>query len=161
MRKFARKTLAVSTAAVLLTGGGAAYAYWTAGGSGSGTADTATSSSIEVEQTSNISGLRPLGDPQPLSGVFNNVNGSPVFVTSVTVSIGSVTKVAGAPAGPCTAADYTLANTVMSVGAEVPAGSGQGSWSGATIAFNNNRGGAPVNQDACKGASVLLSYTAL
>ena len=161
MRKFARKTLAVSTAAVLLTGGGAAYAYWTAGGSGSGTADTATSSSIEVEQTSNISGLRPLGDPQPLSGVFNNVNGSPVFVTSVTVSIGAVTKALNAPAGVCTAADYTLTGTVMAVGEEVAAGVNQGSWSGATIAFNNNRGGAPVNQDACKGASVLLSYTAL
>jgi len=161
MRKFTRKTLAVSTAAVLLTGGGVAYAYWTAGGSGSGVADTATSSSIEVEQTSNIAGLRPLGPPQTLSGVFNNLNGSPVYVATVTVSIGSVTKAANAPAGLCTAADYTITNPVMTVGVEVPVGLAQGSWRGATIAFNNNQGGTPINQDACKGASVLLSYTAL
>ena len=161
MYKLTKKTIAITVGTVLLLGGGGAYAYWTAGGSGSGVADTATSSSIEVEQTSNISGLRPLGPPQTLSGVFNNVNGSPVFVTSVTASIGAVTKAANAPAGPCTAADYTLTGAVMAVGEEVPAGVNQGSWTGATIAFNNNRGGTPVNQDACKGASVLLSYTAL
>jgi hypothetical protein len=44
----------------------------------------------------------------------------------------------------------------MTVGAEVPAGNGQGSWSGATLAFNNK---ADANQDACKGATVNLAYS--
>ncbi len=43
----------------------------------------------------------------------------------------------------------------MNVDAEVPAGTSQGSWSGATIKFNNKA----TNQDACKGATVNLAYT--
>ena len=43
----------------------------------------------------------------------------------------------------------------MAVNAEVPAGTNQGSWSGATIRFNNKN----VVQDACKGATVNLAYT--
>ena len=44
----------------------------------------------------------------------------------------------------------------MTVNAEVPAGDGEGSWTGATIKFNNKAG---VNQNACKGATVNLTYT--
>jgi len=44
----------------------------------------------------------------------------------------------------------------MPVGAQVPAGSAQGAWTGATIAFNNK---TSVNQDACKNATVNFSYT--
>jgi len=161
MRKFTRKTLAVSTAVVLLTGGGAAYAYWTAGGSGSGTAETATSTTISVQQTSDITDLKPGGAAQTLFGNFHNTNTNPIFVTSVTATIASVTKAAGAPAGVCTPADYTLANPVMMVNDEIAVGVDQGAWTGATIAFNNNRGGAPINQDGCKGAHVLLAYSAL
>jgi hypothetical protein len=156
MRKFTRKTLAVSTAVVLLTGG-AAYAYWTAGGSGAGVATTGTSTSITVVQTSTMSDLRPGGAAQPISGDFNNSSGSPVFVTSVTASILGVDMAVGA-AGTCDESDYTLALAVMSVNATVPVGSSQGAWSGATIQFNNKPG---INQDACKGAVVALGYTAL
>ena len=44
----------------------------------------------------------------------------------------------------------------MTVSAEVPAGTVQGAWTGATIKFNNK---SAVNQDACKGATVTLAYT--
>jgi hypothetical protein len=74
----------------------------------------------------------------------------------VTVSISSVTKAGGAPAGTCDATDYTLANAAMTVNADVPAGNGTGSWTGATIQFNNK---PATNQDACKGATVNLAYT--
>jgi len=43
----------------------------------------------------------------------------------------------------------------MTVAAEVPAGTAQGSWTGATIQFKND---PAVNQDACKGATVNLAY---
>jgi hypothetical protein len=65
-----------------------------------------------------------------------------------------VTKATGAPAGTCDATDFTLANAAMTVNAEVPVGSGQGSWTGATIKFNNKA----TDQDACKGATVSLAY---
>jgi hypothetical protein len=44
----------------------------------------------------------------------------------------------------------------MAVGAEVPAGNGKGSWTGATVAFNDK---PTTNQDACKGATVNFAYT--
>ena len=151
-----RKTATIAVTLALLLVGGAAFAYWTVGGGGTGTAETGTSQDITVVQTSTVTDLRPGGAPQALSGNFDNANEGPVYVGTVTVAIGTVTKAAGAPAGPCDATDYTLANATMTVNAEVPTGTGQGAWSGATIAFNNK---TDTNQDGCKGATVNLTYT--
>lgn len=160
MRKLPKKTTAVIVGGVLaVAGAGGAYAYWSAGGSGSGSAAAGTNSGITVIQTSSIAGLAPGTAPQALSGNFNNSNTSKVFVTSVTATVGTVTKAGGAPAGTCDASDFTIAYTVgstMPVNAEVAPGNAQGSWSGATIAFNNKG----TNQDACKLATVAVTYAA-
>lgn len=133
---------------------GAAFAFWTAGGSGTGSAATATGSTpLTAVQTSVITPMYPGDTAQTLSGNFTNPNSGPIFVTSVTASIASVTK-AGSPVVGCDASDYTLTNATMAVGAEVPAGSAQGAWTGAKIKFNNKAS----NQDACKGATVNLAY---
>jgi hypothetical protein len=147
--------IAVGTAVLLAIGGGA-YAYWTVSGSGTGTAATGTvAGSITVHQTSVVTNLRPGGAAQTLSGNFDNSDASPVYVTSVTVSIASVTTVP--PGGACAAGDYTLTGATMAVGAEIPAGTAKGAWTGATITFNDK---AAVNQDTCKGATVNLAYAA-
>ena len=125
------------------------------GGAGTGTAATGTVANVTVVQTSVVSGMAPGDSAQALSGNFTNPNAGPVYVGTVTASISSVTKAGGAPAGTCDASDYTLANAVMTVNTEVPAGTAQGSWSGASIKFNNKAS----NQDACKGATVNLAYT--
>jgi hypothetical protein len=134
---------------------GAAIAYWTAGGSGSGTATASTNANLTVNQTSTLSAMYPGDSAQTLSGDFDNPNPGPTYVATVTASIASVTKAGGAPAGTCDATDFTLANAAMTVNAEVPAGNAKGSWSGATIKFNNKAS----NQDACKNATVTLAYT--
>jgi len=137
---------------------GAAIAYWTAGGSGSGTASTSNGTgSLTVNQTGSLTAMYPGDSPQTLSGDFDNPTGNLVHVATVSVSISSVTKAVGAPAGTCDASDYSLTGSPMTVNAEVPAGVAQGSWTGATIQFNDK---SAVNQDACKGATVNLSYTA-
>lgn len=141
--------------AVLLGIGGAAFAYWTLTGSGTGSATTGTvDGTLTVNQTSAVTDLRPGGAPQTLSGTFNNADDSPVYVNTVTVSIASVVTVP--VGGVCDATDYTLTGPVMTVEAEVPSGNGVGAWGGATIAFNNK---ADVNQDDCQGATVNLAYT--
>jgi len=151
-----RATKVVVLAAGIMVGGGAAFAWWTAGGSGTGTATTASSvNALTVVQTSTISGLAPGGSAQTLSGNFNNSNAGPVYVTSVTAAIDHVSDTNDDPIVGCDDTDYTLANAVMSVGAEVIAGNAKGSWTGATLAFNNKAS----NQDACKDAIVHLSYT--
>ena len=149
-----KKTLLVAILLVAVTGG-IAFAYWTTGGSGTGTATTGTSTNITVIQTSTVTNMHPGDTAQTLSGNFNNTNAGPVYVGTVTASIGSVAKAGGAPAGTCDATDYTLANAAMTVGTEVPSGNGVGSWSGATIKFNNKA----TNQDACQGGTVNLAYT--
>ncbi|MCU1517519.1 MAG: hypothetical protein JWQ75_2240 [Pseudarthrobacter sp.] len=157
MRKMSKKNkiVAVAAAAVLTSvGGGVAFAFWTTTGSGNGSAATGSNTSIDVVQTSVVGGLEPAGAAQTLSGNFNNPNSSPVYVTDVVASITSVTQAPDA-VGTCGASDFTLANETMLVGAEVGSGDGVGSWSGATLAFNNK---ADTNQDGCKGATVNLSY---
>jgi hypothetical protein len=148
-----KKAVAVAIVGFVVVGGSiAAFAYWTTGGSGTGSAATGTTANITAVQTSTITGLRPGGSAQTLSGNFTNTtnSGGTVYVTSVTASISSVTGGDGA----CDATDYTLANAVMTVGADIPAGTAQGAWTGATIQFNNKI----TNQDGCKNATVNLAY---
>ncbi len=154
LRKLKRKRKILAGLAVLCVAGGA-FAYWSAGGSGTGSGSTASgTSALTANQTTVLAAMYPGDSAQTISGNFNNTNDGPVYVSTVTASIASVTKAAGAPAGTCDATDFTLANATMTVNAQVPAGTGQGAWSGATIKFNNKA----TNQDACKGATVNLSY---
>jgi hypothetical protein len=155
MRKSTKRTVAITAATVvLLAGGGAAFAYWSAGGTGTGTATAGTSVAISAVQTTVLTPLRPGAIAQTISGNFSNTNSNPVYVSTVTASIGAVAKATGAPAGACEAADFALANAVMTVNLDVPSGTAQGAWTGASLTLVNK----PANQDACKGATVTLNY---
>ena len=154
MRTSTKRAIAIAAVtAVLLGGAGVAYAYWTAGGSGTGTGTTGTNSPITINQTSVITNLRPGATAQTLSGTFTNANDEPVYVATVTASIASISG----GGVTCDADDYTLANAVMTVNSSVAIGTGVGTWTGATIAFNNKAG---ENQDDCKNATVNFAYTA-
>jgi hypothetical protein len=134
---------------------GGAYAYWTAGGSGTGSGTAATGTTpVTAVQTTTLTPFYPGDSAQTISGNFTNTNSGPVYVSTVTVSISGVTKATGAPAGTCDPTDFTLASTAMTVNAQIPVGSAQGAFTGATIKFNNKA----TNQDACKGATVALAY---
>jgi hypothetical protein len=154
-RRRRRAIIAGAVALALVGGGTAAYAYWTNTGTGSGSASTGSNTPVTVVQTSSVTNLRPGGPALTLSGNFTNPNDGPVYVANVTVSITSVTKATGAPSGTCDATDYTITNPTMTVGAQVPAGTAQGSWTGATIQFNNKA----TNQDGCKNATLVLGYS--
>lgn len=135
--------------AVLTLAGGAAFGYWSVTGSGTDTANTGTVTSINVNQTSTVTGLAPGLAAQPLSGDFDNPNSGPVYVAAVTA------VVSGTDRAGCGATDYTIAGTAT-VAAQIASGTSVGSWSGLTIQFNNK----VTNQDACKNAVVTISYTA-
>ena len=153
MPKSNRRRSAIGIVAAILLLSAGAYAYWTIGGGGSGSAATGDVTAITVNQTSVVADMHPGDSPQTLSGDFTNGNDGPVYVGTVTASIASVTKAGGAPDGTCDASDYTLTGAAMTVNAEVPTGTG-GAWTGATLQFNNKA----TNQDACKGATVTLAY---
>jgi hypothetical protein len=152
-----KKTLGFLTAGALVVGvAGGAYAYWTATGSGTGTATTSTGASdLTVVQTSTLSNMYPGDSAQTISGTVTNNAANSAYVAQVVVSIASVTKAADAPAGTCDASDYTLASPTMTIGSDIASGA-TANFTGATIKFNNKA----ANQDACKGATVNLSYDA-
>lgn len=150
-----KKKVALVTAALLAVGVGAAIAYWTIGGSGTGTAATGTSENITVLQTTVVTPMYPGDTAQTLEGNFDNTtNEGPVYVGTVTATIDSVVGLDSMPVVGCDATDYILTGAAMTVNAEVPVGAAQGAWNGATIQFNDKL----TNQDACKGATVNLAY---
>jgi hypothetical protein len=139
----------------LMLASGVAYAYWTANGSGTGAGTAAASTSnVTVVQTTVLTAMYPGDTAQTISGNFNNANTGPVYISTVTASISSVTKAVGAPAGTCDASDFTLATATATVNASIAVGNGVGTWTGPTIQFNNKA----TNQDGCKGATVNLGY---
>ena len=159
MRKFSKRKIAATIAitAILVGGGGAAaIAYWTSGGSGTGSAATGTSVSIIANQTSVVTNLVPGGAAQTLSGNFINNSGQSVFVNKVTATIGTITQATGAT-GTCSASDYSLVGGVMNVGTSgtLIATGTSGAWGGATLQFANS---TTANQDGCKGATVAINY---
>jgi hypothetical protein len=150
-----RRALVLLSVVATLVVAGAAIAYWTAGGSGTGSATTANpTDTLVVHQLSSLSAMYPGDSAQTISGNFDNPNANPVHVTKVTASIASVTQAADA-VGTCDATDYTLGTPAMTVNAEVPNGNGVSAFSGATIQFKDK---PAANQDGCKGATVNLQY---
>jgi hypothetical protein len=139
----------------VIAASGVVYGYWTANGSGSGSANAAANvGNLTVNQSTVLTPMFPGDNAQTISGTFNNPNTAATYVNTVTVSISSVVKAGGAPAGTCDATDFTLTNPVATVSALIPVGNGMGAWSGPALQFNNKAS----NQDGCKGATVNLAY---
>jgi len=129
-----------------------AYAFWTLGGTGSGTAQTGTANDVTVNQTSTVTGLYPGGPAQGLSGNFDNPNANAVVVSNVSA------VVTGTSAGAsCDSSNFAIGGaSAIGGGGVVPSGTGQGSWTGLTLRLLDTG----VNQDACKNVTVNITYTA-
>jgi hypothetical protein len=133
-----------------------AIAYWTAGGSGTGSASAqGAQQPLTAAQTTVLSAMYPGDSPQTISGTVTNPNTAKIRVANVVASIQSVTKADGAPAGTCDASDFSLTDATMAVNDDVNGSNGTKTFSGAKIQFNNK---PAANQDACKGATVTLAY---
>ncbi|MDT4962627.1 MAG: hypothetical protein QOF87_2274, partial [Pseudonocardiales bacterium] len=84
MRRPSKKlTIAVAAVGIIAVGGGTALAFWTQGGTGTGSGSTGTTNGITVNQTSTVSGLYPGSTAQPLSGTFTNPTSGSVNISSV------------------------------------------------------------------------------
>lgn len=150
-----RILLLASVGAVLLLAVGA-YAYWTQGGSGTGSATAGTTSNITVNQTgAPVTGLYPGGPAVTLSGNFDNPNSGSVRISSITAVVSSISGAGSDGSKPaCTTSDFTIGGSVGVT--TVPSGTGVGSWTGLTVQMVNGA----ANQDNCKGATANLTYTA-
>ena len=148
-----KKQVAVLVAGLVLTGGGA-FAWFGATSTASGASTASTSAAgLTINQTA-VTGLWA-GGAKTLSGTFSNPNPGSVRVTSVTATLGAVTKSPTAPAGKCDATDFTLTNATVAVNQDVPTGSAKGTWSGPVLSMVKKT----TDQDACLGATVTVNYT--
>ena len=140
-----------------------AYGYWTETGTGAGGGSTATTSGVTINQTSAVSNLYPGSTAQALSGNFDNPNTSAITFTTFTATVTDVKKAGVSIAATCDpATNFVIAGTPQIAGAALPGvvpagpGAGVGSWNGLTIQLKN----LASNQDACKGASPVITYAA-
>ena len=150
-KKSKRASVSVGLFLVFALAAGGAYAYWTNNGTGSGSATTDSPAAGQLSVTAApISGLAPGVAAQTLTGSITN-NGTNSF--TVTGLSAAITGVAGGAGPGCDATDYTLVQP-SGVSGSLAAGGSQ-PFSSGSIAFNNKA----TNQDACKGATVTITYT--
>lgn len=133
-------------AVVGLVAAGGAFAFWTAGGAGTGSVTTDTTQALVITQTAPVTKLVPGGGPIVLEGTISNPNASEVKISGITATVGTL------PAG-CNAADFVFTGTVPAI--TVPANATAAPWSGLSISLTNTA----ANQDACKGLAVPLVFT--
>lgn len=161
-----RKRIAsVSGVALAVVVGGAAFAYWTQSGSGTGDATTGNIDPITIVQTSTNSTnlMWPGGPSVALSGTYTNPNDAKVYVHQVYVKINTGWEAQADTSKPkCTAADFTLTGNVgslatgvagISVDAEILAND-TSTWSGLSIQLDDHA----TNQDNCKDVTPGLTY---
>jgi hypothetical protein len=110
---------------------------------------------LTVVQTSIMDGLAPGVTPARITGIVRNNGTDSTYITAVNVQITGVLRAPDAPYGRCDASDYRLVDPLMPVGRTVRPGSFT-AFQGASIGLRNKSS----NQDACKGATITLLYTA-
>jgi len=154
MRKSRKIAIVAGSTVGALAIGGVAFAYWTQGGSGTGTGAAGTTTAITVNQTTTPAGLYPGGPAASLAGNFDNPNPGAVNISGITAAVTSVTGGGTDSSKPaCTTDDFLIGG---SSGANVvPAGNGLGSWTGLTLQLVDNG----LNQDNCKNAVAHVTYT--
>ncbi len=157
MRKPSKK-IAILSGVMVLGSAGTAFAFWTASGSGTGSAATSDgASNLVVSQASAPTNLAPGVGAGGISVSVTNNADNKAYVAQVVVSIARVSGPNITASSPCTADDYTLANPTMTTGAAELARNASTTFSGATLQFKNS---TTDNQDGCKEATVHLAYAA-
>ena len=142
-RLLARSTIGATVVALALVGAASAYAYWTAGGSGSGSATATTTTDNLTISSAPVTGAAP-GSSTPVTVTVSNPN-------PYSVGVGTVSAVVTTSAPGCLAADLTFSATVLNTTI-----SGLGSTS---FVQNLDFADTAVSQDACKGATVTLTFS--
>ncbi len=151
-----RKRIIGTTVALVAIGGGAAFAYWTAAGTGSATAKAGTSKSFTIE-TTGVTGdaLSPNGPMQTFTfKVTNPADAGVQKVTAVDVKVAdSAGNAWSLPAG-CSKDDFVVGVPSFTATELAPSAYATGT---VTVQMIDRPG---VNQDGCKNASVPLYFSA-
>ncbi|MBC7594948.1 MAG: hypothetical protein H7288_13590 [Kineosporiaceae bacterium] len=145
---------AIVTGALVLGGGGAAFAYWTAQGIGSGVATTTSSTPFTVTSTSPSGApLTPGGPSQSVAFTVKNPGTGSQKLSAVAVTVAASDGSAWAAVSGCSAADYTIGAPNIAYGQIASSATVSGT---VTITMNN----LDRSQDGCKNTDVPLYFSA-
>jgi hypothetical protein len=157
-KRILRVALIVAAAITLIVGGGGvAYAYWTAGGSGSALGTTGTTAPITLSSSTPTGGLAP-GSTATVSLLATNSNAASVHVSSLTLDTTQGTggySVDAAHSGCSVSALSFTAQTNGGSGWDVPGkvGSVNGTLS---ISLPGSLAMATSAANACQGATFTV-----
>ncbi len=149
MRKLMRKRILVPVAAIAaLAVAGIAVAYFTASGTGSGTATVGSAAGVTISNVSFDSTLYPGSSTTVRFTVDNSSSDTAVQVDKVVADTSTYTNgISGLPDG-CDPADFSFGD--VSVSTSIAAS--RSTDSTGTLRFANTS----ANQDACQGARPVL-----
>jgi hypothetical protein len=168
MKRLTRKNLAAIavTGALVLGGGGVAFAYFTSGGGGTGSADVGSTgaSDFAVTTTGPTTALLPGDGGQPFDVSIHNTGDTTSHIGTVYLSIATyaattdAATAAGADIPGCSASWFAVTPSIV-VDHSVPVGSTMlASGLGLdlpTISLTETG----TDQDACQGASVGIAFS--
>lgn len=150
-----KKTLVIACVAALSLGGaGAAFAYWTSGGEGEGTAQTGEGTEFLITSEAPLSDLAPGSAGQTIAFTITNPGPGTQTLTTFTVALADAAGLPWVPVGNCLSADYTATiSTAPAFGPILEDGIVSGI---ATVTLASTT----VDQNDCKGQAVPLYFVA-
>ncbi|WP_104175792.1 hypothetical protein [Arthrobacter sp. Y81] len=149
-----KKRIIITTAALVAVGGGAAFAYWTATGTGNTTATAGTSANFTISSSVAGDPLSPDGPTQIVTFTVTNPGTGVQKLTNITAAVAGTTGAAWTSVPGCSADDFEVGVPDFDV-TEIAAG---GTVTGTvTLQMVDIPG---TNQDGCKNATVPLHFSA-
>jgi hypothetical protein len=150
-----KKRITIGVIALLtVAGAGAAFAYWTATGSGTGEATTGESVAFEITSETAVGTIAPGNAGQTVDFTVTNPGEGSQYLTAVTVALETAAGVAWVPTGDCSIADYVATISTAPAAGQIAAGAAVTGT--ATVTLTNTA----ENQDDCQGQTVPLYFEA-
>lgn len=148
-----RRALTAVACTVALAAAGAAIAYFTSSGSGTGSAAVGSSSPVTLHATIS-SNLYP-GSSSPVTFTVDNPSSGSQRVGTITLSSISVDSGHSGCSTAIGGGNPDFGMPAVSVNKVFPPGNGQSVTPSGTLTMNETG----VNQDACQGATLTLNLT--
>lgn len=152
MRLFTKKRAVILGVVAAMAFSAAAVAYFTTGGSGSGSATVGTSSSALITQTNTLAALYPTTSQAVNLNIKNTGTGSQ-FVNKVHLE--SIAVDATHPTCDVSSSGANAAFTMADVTVGETLAAGATTSKSGSLAMNDTG----VNQDSCQGATLTLTFS--
>ena len=152
MRFFTKKRAVILGVVAAMAFSAAAVAYFTTGGSGTGSATVGTSSTALITQTNTLAALYPTTS-QAVNLDINNTGSGSQFVNAV--HLDSITADAGHSTCDVSSSGANAAFTMADVTVNATLAAGATTSKSGSLAMNDTG----VSQDSCQGATLTLHFS--